>query len=47
MPKGLLAFLLACSATAAGAETLVLKAGRLIDAGAGPSSPPPTTSRSW
>ncbi len=31
MRKSLLALLLACSASAAGAETLVLKAGRLID----------------
>jgi hypothetical protein len=31
MRTKLLAFLLACSAAAAGAETLVLKAGRLID----------------
>lgn len=31
MRTSLLAFLLACSATTAGAETLVLKAGRLID----------------
>jgi len=41
MRTKLLAFLLVCSATTGGAETLVLKAGRLVDGrGGGPWSPP-------
>jgi len=41
MRTKLFAFLLVCSATTGGAETLVLKAGRLVDGrGGGPWSPP-------